>query len=89
MIPTYDRLPAHMQDGARRYIEQGIPPGSFLLAVLENNFTRAVSGADEINRQHLQDWAHWLIWDIPSAAWGSRSKVNAWMSHNGLEGHNE
>ena len=84
MVVKYDMLPAHMQDGARQYIEEGVMPGSFLLAVLQNNLVNAFGNADEMNITALQVWATWLHWSIPSAAWGSPEKVGAW-----IESHRE
>lgn len=75
----YDRLPEHMQDGARRYIEEGYRPGSFLMSVLCNNFVRVVESADMQNSAVLRIWAQWLHNDIPMSAWGSSEKVEAWM----------
>ena len=47
-------VPAHMVDGLVLYVEDGIPPGSFLLAVLENNLAGAAALADEINKLCLK-----------------------------------
>lgn len=86
MIIKYDRLPEHMQDGARLYIERGIEPGGFLTAVLENNLTAAFGRADGTNKLRMQDWVEWLYWDIPSPAWGSKEKVTQWIANRGMEG---
>ncbi len=86
MKPTYDRIPEHMQDGARLYIEQGIPPGSFLSAVLRNDFHTAIVQADRINSVRLRDWADWLYWDIPRMAWGSLEIFNTWVEKGGMKG---
>ena len=82
----YDKLPEHMQSGARLYIEEGIRPGSFLTAVLENNLTQAVQFADSTNRNLLSIYVEWMHWDIPSLAHGSPQLVSAWMNQGGLEG---
>ena len=79
----YGSLPAHMQEGARLYIEQGIPPGRFLMAVLCNNLVEAAGRADAENRAALPAWALWLHNDIPMGAWGSLEKVQAWMAAEG------
>lgn len=83
---NYDMLPEHMQDGARLYIENGIRPGSFLAAVLENNLTRAFGSADSTNRPLIGTYVTWLTWEIPAPAWGSPSKVAAWIKQGGLKG---
>jgi hypothetical protein len=77
---NYDRLPAHMIAGARLYIEEGVEPGSFLRAVLENDFAHAWARADHINTVYMKAWAEWLWNDIPGDAWGSRNAVEAWLT---------
>jgi hypothetical protein len=76
---NYDRLPAHMQEGMKRYIEDRIAPGGFACSVLANDFIAAVTRADETNVQCLRDWAMWLLWDCPREAWGSYEKIDAWL----------
>ncbi len=76
----YSRLPAHMQDGARRYVEQHCRVGSFLTAVLENDLVGAYSAADEENTAAMRDWAAWLYNECPAEAWGSPDKVTAWLA---------
>jgi len=80
----YTRIPKHMQDGVRLYIEQGIPPGSFLYAVLCNEFAEAIIRADPTNYRELHTWAFFLENEIPRMSWGSKEKVNKWIEHNGL-----
>lgn len=76
---NYNLLPYHMQDGMRRYIEQGIEPGSFLRSVLENNLIDAFSHADDVNRYRMIDYASFLFNEAPSNCWGSPEKVNVWI----------
>jgi len=79
MSTNYDTLPEHMREPAQLYIERGIEPGSFLLAVLGNDLVGAFARADQINTAVMDDWACWLYNDVPSAAWGSPEKVAAWL----------
>jgi len=83
---SYSRLPEHMQDGARRYVERGIPPGSFLTAVLENDLLGAFKRADDENAACMRDWASWLYNECPAGAQGSPEKVAAWIASGGLNG---
>lgn len=78
-MTDYSILPLHMQDTARRYIEQGIPGGSFFMAVVENNLVGAFAKADEQNIAAMRNWAQWLYWEAPIDAWGSPKRVLAWM----------
>lgn len=75
---NYDRLPEHMRSGARLWIEHGIPPGSFLMAVIENNLKEAVFRADGINLPRLPDFVSFFYNEAPSDCWGSKAKAEAW-----------
>lgn len=88
-MTSYDRLPQHMRPGARRYIEQGIPPGGFLIAVLKNDFRTAAMKADRINKNSFRAWADWLVYEAPREAWGSEENVRNWIEKGGLNGTGE
>ncbi len=80
MSTQYARLPEHMQEAARLYIEEGEMPGDFLKAVLCNNLVEAFGRADELNRLSLWHWAQWLYNDVPQDAWGSVEKMRAYAA---------
>ena len=75
----YSMIPEHCRDGIQLYIEQGIPPGSFLQAVLENNLVRAFGMADHIDMHHIRDYCEFLYNEAPASSWGSPEKVEAWI----------
>ena len=75
----YSDLPEHMQDAMRRYMANGIQPGSFLTAVLANDFMGAVGRADAINSARLRDYAVWLYNHAPRGSFGSPEQVKQWM----------
>jgi len=74
------RLPEAARGALRRYLEDGVPPGGFLTAILANDFVTAVGHADEENRAAIVEFATWLYWGCPSPAWGSYEQVNAWIA---------
>lgn len=74
----YSELPEHMRDAMQRYLEQGIPPGDFLSAVLNNDLRETCSRADHINRYLLFDYVRWLYNNAPVAAWGYQGAVRDW-----------
>ena len=82
----YSMLPPHMQEGARRYVEQGVPPGDFLYAVLCNQLRQAFERADDINTCCMKAWATWLYSACPMLAQGSAEAVKAWIAKGGLYG---
>ena len=85
--PNYDRIPGHMQSGAKLYIEYGILPGGFLTSILCNELKEASWQADNINKEAIPAYVEWLTHDIPADCQGSVEKVQAWADRGGLKGH--
>jgi hypothetical protein len=73
-------IPQHMRGAMQRYIENRIPPGSFLTAVLANDLMGALRRADHINRECLHDYGMWLANYAPPACYGSPEAVRAWLN---------
>jgi len=94
-VLDYGCVPEHMRGGVRRYIENGIPPGHFLTAVLSNDFVGAIGRADEVNKERFGDWALFLYNELPGRGsyrqdcWGSREAVKNWIKVGGLRGLEE
>ena len=82
----YSMLPEHMQDGTRLYVEQGIEPGDFTLAVLCDELVEAFGRADGDNFRAMSVWATWLFNEAPMGCWGTAAKVQAWLDKGGLKG---
>ena len=79
-LSNYDLVPvAHMADGMRRYIEDGIRPGNFLTALLCNDLMDAARRADEMNHRYLADWAKWVYNYAPRGCFGSKKRFEAWI----------
>ena len=75
---NYSTLPEGLRSGMQLFVEEGRTPGSFLTAVLSNDLLGAVSYADSMNIKALPDIVRWVFYQVPSAAWGSRDKFQAW-----------
>lgn len=86
MTIDYSKLPDHMKDGTRRYIERGIPGGSFLTALFSNDLLGTFQKADDINTAAMRNWASFLHNEAPGDCHGSPEYVKEWIAHNGLEG---
>ena len=84
MTINYNNLPLHMQDGARLYVEHGVPPGPFLTALICDDLYEAFGRADDINESRIQDWARFFHNDAPSTCWGSPAKMAAWIAQGGM-----
>lgn len=63
-----------------RYVNDKIPPGSFLRAVLENNLKDAMGRADMTNRRRVFEYVEWLYNKAPGVCWGSPENVEAWLA---------
>ena len=81
----YSGLPEHIRDGAQLYIAHGIPPGSFLKAVICNDLSEACGRADDINRYRLYDIVSWFYNKAPKSAWGSEAAYERWIADRQLE----
>ena len=80
-------LPPYMRESAKRYIEFGMEPGSFMLAVLANDLIGAFLRADHDNREAMFQWVKFLQ-AIPTNAWGSYEEVNKYMESKRKEADN-
>lgn len=81
-------VPRHMQDGLTRYLRYGIRPGSFLVAVLENDLSGAVERGDIQNQAALASYPLFLF-QMPVLCWGTREKVEAWLQAGREAAHRE
>ena len=81
---NWELVPEHIRGGLKRYIDNGIPPGSFLTAVLSNDLMEAFGCADYINRHRLFDIVSFLYGSAPAGCWGSPERVASWIERGGL-----
>lgn len=77
---THFDVPTHTQKSFEDYIIHGYPPGSFIYAVLRNDFVMAASKADHVNAECLQDIARWLINVPPLACWRTKENIDNWIA---------
>ena len=74
-----ENVPEHMHDGYLLYFLEGISPGSFGVAVLENNLREACARADSVNQRALFQHVSFLYNYAPVGSWGSEANVANWM----------
>ena len=72
-------IPDRMLDGLTRYLEDGIPPGGFLTAVIENDLMEAVGRADEENLKNLPAYAAYLYNVAPIGSYGSPKRMSEYL----------
>jgi hypothetical protein len=83
----YSRVPVdYMADEIRRYVERGVPPGSFLTALLSNDLKEAFRMADDSNAKAMRAWVVWMVSEMPWKSQGSPERVAAWIARGGLSG---
>ena len=76
---TCKMIPKHTLGGIKRYVENRIPPGGFLTAVLENNLRKSFGQADKENREALFEIVCHCYKELPYNCWGSPEKVKNWL----------
>lgn len=81
----YSRLPPHLREGIKQYVEAGIEPGRFWKAALADKLHDAVVSADPETLTHLLDVVHFMYWELPSSLWGSKQVVEAWINTHQVE----
>jgi len=76
----YSKVPVpRMADAVRRYVEKGIQPGHFLMALLSNDLMDTIGRADDENAAAIKRWAIFVRCELPVGCHGSRSKMTDWM----------
>jgi len=62
-----------------RYINNKIPTGGFLHAVLSNDLAEACMRADSLNKHRLFEIVSYIYNNLPIDSWGSNEKVDKWL----------
>jgi len=73
-------IPERMHSGIRLYYENGIEPGDFLCAVINNDLSGAIDRADDQNARCLKAYVMWFYNQAPSGSWGSAGAVGRWIT---------
>ena len=82
-------IPDYMIGGLTRYLLNGIPPGSFLTAVLSNDLMEALGHADYENQTALPAYGTFLYNYAPRNCKGSPEAVREWLMSGGILGAKE
>lgn len=75
-------VPSYMIPGLTRYLVDRIPPGSFLMAVLQNDLMKALSCADSANINCLKAYGMFLYNHAPLGSYGTRENVDSWLKRH-------
>jgi hypothetical protein len=76
----YSAIPAHMRVSICRYILQRCPVGSFLEAVITNDLSGAVFGADDTNLILLKPYLMWFYNIAPMGCHASKENYKNWLA---------
>lgn len=68
-------------ESLERYVQHGIEPGQFLLAVLENNLMEAFGRADSYNRASLFFILRYIYNELPGNCHGSPERVREFLKN--------
>ena len=74
------QIPPYMMAALNAYIDEGVPVGRFLQAVIGNNLKDAVSRADDTNINLLPAYIVYLYNEAPSLCWGTPGSYQAWLA---------
>ena len=74
-------IPSYMHGALTRYYENGLGPGNFLTAVINNDLSEAVGRADEANVVALKAYVMWFYNQAPMGSWGSPGAAEKWIEN--------
>ncbi len=73
-----ERIPPYLLSHLEAWVDDRIPPGSFLTAVLCNDLMNAVGRADESSILCLKDICSFVYNEMPFNCHGSNEVVRKW-----------
>jgi hypothetical protein len=78
---NYSLIPQNMIDSLNKYETEHKETGGFLNAILENNLKETVYKADDNNKKIIPVYIHYIDNNLPAQSWGSKKKVDNWLSN--------
>ena len=74
------QIPPAILAAVKRYVEEGVPTGGFLEAVLRDNLSVSLATADPVALKLIVQ----LLYNYtPGDCWGSPGRVKAWLDPHG------
>lgn len=75
----YQAVPGQIRESLWNYLGWGLPPGSFVSAVLRNNFIVAMNSSDHTwDGRSFKELAKWITTKMPPESWGSDKSMDLW-----------
>ncbi len=72
-------IPEGIMEEIRLYVEDGVKPGSFLSAIIQNDLSDACGRADDKNLHNLPAFVAYFWGETPACCWGSSEHMERWM----------
>lgn len=85
MISDPKLCPQVIQESLKRYVENGVSTGSFLIAVLANDLMEAFNRADDYNLPALGSIVAYITMEIPIPCCVSYEKVDEHLQKKAKE----
>ena len=79
-------IPSYMQDSIINYYENGLYPGGFLSAVINNDLQESIGRADNTNIHCIKNYIMWFYNHAPNGTWGYQTAVEDWIERFKKEG---
>jgi len=73
-------IPEHTKESLDRYFVRGWRPGGFCEAMLAQDYERAITIADQANRQQFWAIATWIRENAPPGSAGSYAAIDDWVA---------
>lgn len=86
---TYRHIKQDTIETINLYVTHGLPPGSFVSAVLANDLMGAFSKADEKNMIAMLPIVTYIYNEIPGNCHGSYERVKQWIDDGGINGRDK
>ena len=77
---NYALIPLPILTALERYLTERIEPGSFLMAVLENDLSAAMMYGDDATLEHCPALVRYLENEVDPRAWGNEDAVKEWLA---------
>jgi hypothetical protein len=75
------KIPAETEREISKYIDEGIPPNTFVYSILCNRLFEAYTDSDDKRRSSISEVVNYLIHEAPFRAWGSEKMVEDWVNY--------
>lgn len=72
-------VPEPTVNALRRYYLRGLNPGSFLVAILNNDLRGACEQANDLERHRLFEIVQFLFVHAPADSWGRPDAAEQWI----------